>query len=230
MDEPESILVVTPHPDDSESGAGGTIARWCAEGKKVTLVVCTNGDKGTSDRSIDPADLAALREKETLEAARIYGLAGVEFLRFPDLGLEDNDEFRERIVWQIRKHKPDIVLTIDPERSHIRHRDHYMAGRVTLDAIFPYSRDHLSYPEHLEQGLDTHRVDEIWLFRPQDPDTYIDVTDYFETRQNALHSHLSQVGPREPEREERSRARLAEVGKEIGVALAEPFKRIKMFR
>ena len=230
MDEPESILVVTPHPDDSESGAGGTIARWCAEGKKVTLVVCTNGNKGTSDRSIDPADLAALREKETLEAARIYGLAGVEFLRFPDLGLEDNDEFRERIVWQIRKHKPDIVLTIDPERSHIRHRDHYMAGRVTLDAIFPYSRDHLSYPEHLEQGLDTHRVDEIWLFRPQDPDTYIDVTDYFETRQNALHSHLSQVGPREPEREERSRARLAEVGKEIGVALAEPFKRIKMFR
>ncbi|MCH7594613.1 MAG: PIG-L family deacetylase [Chloroflexi bacterium] len=230
MDEPESILVVTPHPDDSESAAGGTIARWCSEGKKVTLVVCTNGDKGTSDRSIDPADLAVIREKETLNAARVYGLAGVEFLRFPDQGLEDNDEFRERIVWQIRKHKPDIVLTIDPERSHIRHRDHYMAGRVTLDAIFPYSRDHLSYPEHLEQGLETHRVDEIWLFRPQDPDTYIDVTDYFETRQNALHSHLSQVGPREPEREERSRARLAEVGKEIGVALAEPFKRIKMFR
>lgn len=230
MDEPESILVVTPHPDDSESAAGGTIARWCSEGKKVTLVVCTNGDKGTSDRSIDPADLAVIREKETLNAARVYGLAGVEFLRFPDQGLEDNDEFRERIVWQIRKHKPDIVLTIDPERSHIRHRDHYMAGRVTLDAIFPYSRDHLSYPEHLEQGLETHRVDEIWLFRPQDPDTYIDVTDYFETRQNALHSHLSQVGPREPEREERSRARLAEVGKEIGVELAEPFKRIKMFR
>ena len=230
MDEPESILVVTPHPDDSESAAGGTIARWCSEGKKVTLVVCTNGDKGTSDRSIDPADLAVTREKETLNAARVYGLAGVEFLRFPDQGLEDNDEFRERIVWQIRKHKPDIVLTCDPERSYIRHRDHYIAGRVTLDAIFPYSRDHLSYPQHLEQGLDTHRVDEIWLFRPQEPDTYIDVTDHFETRQNALHSHFSQVGLRDPERDERSRKRLAEVGKEIGVALAEPFKRIKMFR
>ena len=73
-------------------------------------------------------------------------------------------------------------------------------------------------------------MDEIWLFRPQEPDTYIDVTDHFETRQNALHSHFSQVGLRDPERDERSRKRLAEVGKEIGVALAEPFKRIKMFR
>ena len=77
MAEPESIMVVTPHPDDSESAAVGTIAKWCAEGKKVTLVVCTNGDKGSSDRSVIPAELAELREKETLEAARVYGLAGV---------------------------------------------------------------------------------------------------------------------------------------------------------
>ena len=91
MAEPESIMVVTPHPDDSESAAGGTIAKWCAEGKKVTLVVCTNGDKGSSDRSVVPAELAELREKETLEAARVYGLAGVEFLRLPDQALDDTD-------------------------------------------------------------------------------------------------------------------------------------------
>ena len=230
MDEPESILVVTPHPDDSESGAGGTIARGCAEGKKVTLVVCTNGNKGTSDRSIDPADLAALREKETLEAARIYGLAGVEFLRMPDQGLEDNDEFREKIVRQIRKHKPRILLTVEPDRPHVRHRDHYMAGRVSLDAVFPYSRDHLAYPEHLEEGLETHRVEEVWLFRAEKPDMYVDVTDYFEARQNALHCHLSQVGERSEERDQRTRERLAETGKKIGFPLAESFKRIKIFR
>ena len=105
-----------------------------------------------------------------------------------------------------------------------------MSGRVALDAAFPYSRDHLAYPEHLKQGVDTHKVEEIWLFRPQEPDTYIDVTDHFETRQNALHSHFSQVGPRDPERDDRSRQRLAETGKEIGVPLAESFKRIEMFR
>ena len=144
----ETVLVVTPHPDDSESGAGGTIARWCAEGKKVVLVVCTDGSKGTSDRSVNPQDLAKTREKETLNAGRVYGLAEVVFLRLPDQGLEDNDEFREKIVRQIRIHKPRVVLTVEPNRPFIRHRDHAMAGRVTLDAVFPYARDHLAYPQH----------------------------------------------------------------------------------
>ncbi|NQW16670.1 MAG: PIG-L family deacetylase [Chloroflexi bacterium] len=226
----ESILVVTPHPDDSESSSGGTIARWCAEGKKVTLVVCTDGSKGTGDRSIKPADLAKTREVETLNAAKVYGLAGVEFLRMPDQALEDNDEFREKIVRQIRKHKPRIVLTVEPDRPYLRHRDHSMAGRVTLDAVFPYARDHLAYPEHLDEGLEPHKVEEVWLFRAEDPDTFVDVTDHFETRQNALHSHVSQVGERSEERDQRSRDRLGETGEKIGVALAESFKRIKVFR
>lgn len=229
-DDADSILVITPHPDDSESSAGGTIARWCAEGKKVVLVVCTDGSKGTSDRSVKPEDLVKTREAETLNAAKVYGLAGVEFLRMPDQGLEDNDEFREKIVRQIRKHKPRILLTVEPDRPHFRHRDHYMAGRVSLDAVFPYSRDHLAYPEHLEEGLETHRVEEVWLFRAEKPDMYVDVTDYFEARQNALHCHLSQVGERSEERDQRTRERLAETGKKIGFPLAESFKRIKIFR
>ena len=228
--EPDSILIVTPHPDDSESGAGGTIARWCAEGKKVVLVVCTNGDKGTSDRSIKPEDLAKTREMETLNAAKVYGLAEVVFLRQPDQGLEDNDVFREQIVRQIRTHKPRILLTVEPEHRYLRHRDHAVAGRVALDAVFPYARDHLSFPQHLEEGLEPHRVEEIWIFRADEPDTHVDVTDYFETRQNALHCHLSQVGPRSKESDERSRARLAEIGEKYGVPLAEQFKRINVFR
>jgi len=229
-DDTDTILVVTPHPDDSESSSGGTISRWCAEGKKVILVVCTDGSKGTGDRSIKPEDLAITREAETLEAAKVYGLAGVEFLRMPDQALEDNDEFREKIVRQIRKHKPRVLLTVEPDRPYLRHRDHTMAGRVSLDAVFPYARDHLAFPEHLEEGLEPHKVEEIWLFRPEQPDTYVDVTDYFESRQNALHAHVSQVGPRTEERDQRSRARLAENGEKIGVPLAETFKRINIFR
>ena len=228
--EPDSILVVTPHPDDSESGAGGTIARWCAEGKKVVLVVCTNGDKGTSDRSVSPGNLANTRETETLNAARAYGLADVVFLRLPDQGLEDNDEFREKIVRQIRIHKPRVLLTVEPNRPYVRHRDHTITGRVALDAVFPYARDHVAYPEHLAEGIEPHKVEEVWLFRPESPDVFVDVTDYFETRQNALHSHVSQVGPRSDERDERSRKRLAETGKKYGVTLAEQFMRIKINR
>ena len=229
-DDQDSILVVTPHPDDSESGAGGTIARWCAEGKKVVLVVCTDGSKGTSDRSVDPLELAKTREQETLNAAKVYGLAEVVFLRLPDQALEDSEEFREKIVQQIRIHKPRIVLTVEPNRPYIRHRDHEMAGRVTLDAVFPYARDHLAFPEHLAAGLEPHKVEEVWLFRPEEADTYVDITDYFEARQNALHSHVSQVGERSEERDERTRERLAAVGEKIGTPLAEQFKRIKIFR
>lgn len=226
----DSVLVVTPHPDDSESSAGGTIARWCAEGKKVVLVVCTDGSKGTSDRSVIPEDLARTREKETLNAAKFYGLAEVVFLRLPDQGLEDNHEFREKIVRQIRIHKPRVVLTVEPNRSYVRHRDHAIAGRVTLDAVFPYARDHLSYPEHLKEGLEPHKVEEVWLFRAEDPDTYVDVTNYFDIRQDALHSHVSQIGERGDERDLRARERLATVGEKIGVPLAEQFKRIRIFR
>ena len=228
--EQDVIMVVTPHPDDSESSSGGTIAKWCAEGKKVILVVCTNGDKGTSDRSVKPEDLAATREVETLNAAEAYGLSEVVFLRLPDQQLEDNDEFREKLVRQIRIHKPRLLLTHDPNKPYIRHRDHSMTGRVALDAVFPYARDHVAYPEHLEEGIEPHKVEEVWLFRPEEPNHFVDVTDYFETRQNALHSHVSQVGERSAERDERSRNRLAEIGKKYGVELAEQFHRITLGR
>ena len=230
MDDPKPVLVVTPHPDDAESGAGGTIVRWTGQGRKAVLVVCTNGDKGTSDRSTAPEALAKTREKEQLEAAEVLGISEVVFLRFPDQGLEDCSEFREKIVRQIRIHRPFTVVTIDPERLYIRHRDHYVAGRVTLDAVFPYARDHLVYPQHLREGLEPHKVQEVYLWGSEAPDTFLDITDTFDTKREALYRHFSQVGEPTEEREARARSRAEEVGKKIGVALAEQFKRIEIRR
>ena len=230
MDESNTVLVVTPHPDDAESGAGGTIAKWSAQGRKIILVVCTNGDKGTSDRSIVPADLAKTREKEQLEAAEELGISEVVFLRFPDQDLHDSSQFRERLVREIRRHKPKTVVTVDPNRSYIRHRDHYYAGRVTLDAVFPYARDHLAYPEHLGEGLEPHKVEEVYLWGSETPDTFLEITDTFKIKMDALYRHVSQMGLPREEREERSRARYAEVGKKIGVPLAEQFKHIELWR
>ena len=221
MSEPTPVLVVTPHPDDAESGAGGTIARWCAEGRKVVLVVCTNGDKGTGDRSVAPEELAETREREQLQAAEVLGISQVVFLRFPDQGLEDGPDLREKIVMQIRVHRPSTVVTVDPNRRYIRHRDHVVAGRVTLDAVFPYARDYLAYPEHLREGLDPHKVREVYLWGSEEPDTYLDVTDTFRTKMDALYCHVSQIGHRHEDREKRARARYGEAGKKIGVPLAE---------
>ena len=66
-------MVITPHPDDAEFGAAGTVASWISDGKSIIYVVCTNGDKGTGDADIKPEELAGIREEEQMAAARILG-------------------------------------------------------------------------------------------------------------------------------------------------------------
>jgi len=112
----------------------------------------------------------------------------------------------------------------------MRHRDHSVTGRVALDAVFPYARDHLAYPEHIAAGIEPHKVEEVWLFRSEQPNIHVDVTEYFETRQNALHSHVSQVGERSDKSDERSRKRLGETGAKYDVELAEQFMQILIGR
>ena len=230
MEEVNTILVVTPHPDDAESGAGASIARWTKEGKKVVLVVCTDGRNGTSDRSVKPEDLAATREKEQREAAEVLGISEVVFLRFPDQTLDDTSDFREKLVRQIRIHRPEVVVTVDPNRKYIRHRDHHWCGRVTLDAVFPYARDYLAYPEHAEEGLEPHKVREVLLWGSDEPDLILDATDTFDIKMKALYKHASQVGEPNAAREERAKARYGTIGKKIGTDLAEQFKLVEIFR
>lgn len=225
-----TVLIVTPHPDDAEGGAGGTIARWSKEGMKIVLVVCTNGDKGSSDRQMTPVLLAKTREKEQRDAARVLGISTVVFLGFPDQGLEDDEVFREKLVRQIRIHKPDVVVTNDPNRPYILHRDHKITGRVTLDAVFPYARDHMAFPHHLEEGLEPHKVKEVYLFRSDNPDTYIDITATFETKMDALYCHASQMTGLRKNGDEGARRQAAKLGGKIGVALAESFLKIQVGR
>ena len=78
----ERVLVVTAHPDDSEFGAGGTVAKLVKEGKRVAYCILTNGDKGSGDRTMTPERLAAIRAEEQRNAARVLGVETVEFLGF----------------------------------------------------------------------------------------------------------------------------------------------------
>ena len=231
MNEQTPVLVVTPHPDDAEGGVGGTIAQWSELGRKVVLVVCTNGDKGTSDRSITSEELTEIRQKEQRKAADVLGIVEVVFLGYPDQGLPDSVELRECIVRQIRTHRPETVVTVDPNRKYIRHRDHHNAGRVTLDAVFPYARDHLAYPEHLREGLEPYKVRQVYLWGSEEPDLFLEITeDAFQKKREALHCHVSQVGPRTDETDARARQRHAVIGEKIGVPLAEQYKLIEIGR
>jgi LmbE family N-acetylglucosaminyl deacetylase len=101
---------------------------------------------------------------------------------------------------------------------------------VTLDAIFPYARDHLSYPQHLQEGLEPHYVHEVYLWGSEEPDTFLDISDTFSTKMDALYCHASQMKRPREEREASAREHYAAFGKRVGVRLAEPFKRLELWR
>jgi LmbE family N-acetylglucosaminyl deacetylase len=223
---PAQIMVVTPHPDDAEYGIAGTVARWAREGKETIYVVCTNGDKGTSDANMKPEEVAEVRQQEQLAAAKLLGVREVIFLGHPDQGLEDTPEFRKEIVRLIRMYRPEIVVTADPYRRYIWHRDHRITGRVTLDAVFPYARDHLSYPDLLEEGLQPHKVREVLLWASEDPNYRLDITDTFDIKVAALRCHKSQIGRiPSPELEKWLRQRHEEMADGEDFELAEAFHR-----
>ncbi len=190
---PADILVIIAHPDDAEFGAAGSVAKWTAKGRRVVYVVCTSGEKGTSDRSLTPDKLIDIRRQEQRKAAALLGVEDVVFLDYRDQELEDTPDFRKAIVRQIRRFRPQTVVTSDPYRRYIWHRDHRIVGQVTLDAIFPYARDFLAYPDLIDEGLEPHKVAEILFFAAEDINLRLDITATFDKKLDALRCHKSQT-------------------------------------
>ena len=193
MNTPVDIMVITAHPDDAEFGAAGTVARWTREGRTAAYLICTNGDKGTSDRSLTPEALVAIRQKEQRAACQALGVQQVIFLGYGDQSLEDTPEFRKKLVEQIRIFKPRTVITLDPYRRYLWHRDHRIVGQVVMDAVFPFARDHMAYPDLLEKGLEPHKVAQILFFGAEDVNYHSDITATFDQKLQALSCHASQV-------------------------------------
>lgn len=190
---PHRAMLVIPHPDDGESGCGGTIAKWTREGCEVLYVVCTNGDKGSSDPDMNSEKLAAIREQEQQNAAAVLGVKEVVFLGYGDGELEDTRVFRGQIVEQIRRWKPDVLMAMDSRRLSHTHRDHRISGQAALDAAYPFARDVLHFPEHLRAGLETHKVPTVLLWGSESPDVVVDIGDTVEVKMRALAAHESQL-------------------------------------
>lgn len=224
-----TFMVVAAHPDDSEFGAGGTVAKLTARGKRVVIVQVTSGNKGSADPTANPAEVAGRREAELREAASRLGVGEVVFLRCMDGELMPDLDLRERIVRQIRTHRPDVVITHDPFRPYALHPDHRAVGLATTDAIYPTARDPLYFPEHLSDGLQPHKTAELWFFGAEHPDRFIDITATFAQKMHALAAHESQVGGSE-DLEARMRERAAELAEGQPFELAEAFKIVQMRR
>ena len=229
-------MVVVAHADDAEYGCSGTVAKLCAEGWEMVYVLCTDGSKGSSDREITQEELVRIREGEQIEAGKVLGLKDVVFLRNEDSMLQPTLELRKDIAREIRRYRPDVVITTHPVRSldggwGIGHPDHMAAGEAALAAVFPTARDHMTYPDLLEEGLEPHKVAEVWIMGHPEPDTWVDVTEHIDTSIKALLSHDSQVNGHSPEETAnmmREWRRKRAEGK--GMQYAEAFKRIPMRR
>lgn len=225
----DRVLVIVAHPDDAEFGAAGTVAKFVDEGAVVGYVLMTNGDKGSGERDVDPAALAEIRQREQSAAAAALGASVFRFLGHPDGGVEDAEPAREQIVRAIREFRPDTVITFEPYRRSHTHRDHRNTGQMVLDAVYPFARDHLSYPEHLAEGIEPHKVFEVLLFASDFPDHWVDIRDSLHKKVAALKEHKSQI--RDPVAMEANvRRRANESGKDQGIEFAEAFRRLEMGR
>ena len=227
----DRVLVVTAHPDDSEFGAGGTVARLVKEGREVTYVIVTNGSKGSSDRAMAPERLVAVRADEQRAAARVLGVARVEFLGYPDCEVEDTRALRLDVSRQIRRWKPDLVICQSPNRTYnlgASHRDHRTVGGVVLDCVYPLARDHLAFPELLPE-YEPHKTREVYVMQWENPQLVADISDLMDLKLKALACHASQFKDF-AQVEKRVRERSAELGLAKSFAYAEAFDRIVLNR
>ncbi len=233
---PRRALAVGAHPDDVEFGAGATLARWAAGGCEVSLVICTDGSKGTWDPRADTAALVATRQREARTAARALGATGrVIFLGRVDGDLENDRSTRSEVARAIREVQPDVLLGHDPWKRYRLHPDHRAAGFLTCDALVA-ARDPHFFPE---QGLAPHRPAALLLFEADEPDHAEEADETsLAAKLAALESHRSQfestmfisegddheVSEATTRFRAEVRASMEEAGAWAGVPLAERFR------
>jgi LmbE family N-acetylglucosaminyl deacetylase len=227
---PKVVLGIAAHPDDLDVGAGGTIAKFAAQGAEVHYLILTDGGKGSDDPTMSTVDLIKTRHAEQQAALEIVGGKTITFLDYPDGELEITMELKRRIVKVIRTIKPDIVITMDPTviysatRGMINHPDHRAAGQATLDAVFPLARDRLTFPELFAQGYEPHKTATVLLINFDGGNYPVDITDTFELKTKALQAHESQFGDISEATWFRDMAE--GYGKQVGFPLAEIFVRL----
>ena len=223
----ERVMVITAHPDDSEFGAGGTVAKFAREGKEVTYVIVTDGSNGSSDRAMTSERLAAIRKEEQTNAAKTLGVERVEFLGYVDGEVEDTRDLRRDVTRAIRRWRPDLIITQNPHRTsnlYASHRDHRITGGVALDCVYPLARDHMAFPELLPD-FEPHKVREVYVMAWENPAVVVDISDTMDLKLKALACHVSQFGDFAA-LDARVRERSAALGRAKGYAYAETFDRI----
>jgi len=226
---PARALAVYAHPDDPEVSCGATLARWARAGTEVHVLVCTRGEKGSTDPATDGDDLARRRVDEMAAAGAVLGLAGREQLPIADGDLENTPALRAEIVAAIRRVRPDVVVCPDPTAvffgsTYFNHSDHRATGWATLDAVSPAAGN----PHYFPDAGPAHPVASVLLSGTLEPNLWVDAGASLDAKVEAVLCHRSQL----PEAGEWFgavlRQRAEDSGRLAGVRFAEGFRRLSL--
>ena len=228
------ILVLSAHPDDAELTCGGTVRNATRAGKTVVFVECTRGELGTRGTP-------EIRAREAEKAAKILGVTVRENLGMPDSAVAQTQENILKVVSAIRAHKPLIILTTPVIE---RHPDHEAVHRLVRAATFMAGLSNVK-TERDGVAQEPHRPKRTlsfmqWFDLPGGPDIYVDVTESYKDRTNAILAFESQFHrpgaeassePQtmlsRPEFLEELDARAIHFGSRIGLRYAEGFKAVE---
>ena len=221
------ILVFGAHPDDAELGAGATIAKEIASGKKVGIVDLTRGELGTRGTP-------EIRDKEAKKAAKLLGLSMRVNLEFAD-GFFANDRHHQmQVIEVIRKYRPDIVLC---NAVHDRHIDHARGSQLVSDACFLSGLMKIDTKwagdEEWQEPWRPRQVYHYIQWKNLAPDFVVDVSDFIDLKMQAIEAYSSQFydpDSKEPKTPissknftESIRYRARDLGRLIGAEYAEGF-------
>jgi len=228
---PESAMVIVAHPDDPDFSCSGTMARWAKEGTRICYVLCTSGDVGIAEAGMTREKAAVIREEEQREAAKITGVKEVVFLGEPDGKLQPTLDLRKKIVREIRRFRPEVVVTGDPTRvwsgnSYINHPDHRAAATAALDATFPAAGQPNLFEDISEEGFQAHKPRKVYVTSWEMADVFVNIEDTIEVKIAALRAHKSQMKDWDPEPRIKEWAATRGEGKEM--AYAETFRVITL--
>ena len=220
---PESAMAIVAHPDDIEFSCAGTLAKWGKAGTRLSFVLCTSGDVGIDDTSITRGQAAQIREAEASEAARILGAVEIIFIREPDGLLQPTLELRKRLVREIRRFKPEVVISGDPTivwagNDYINHPDHRAAAMAALDAIFPAAGQPHLFQELETEGIYAFKPRKVYVTSWGGADQFVSIDETIDLKIQALKAHKSQMKDWDPEDSIKSWAAESARGKEMTYA------------
>ncbi len=229
VDAPARALAIYAHPDDPDVSCGGTLAAWAKAGCEVTVLLCTDGGKGSSDPSLDPAELVRRRVAEASAAGALLGVVGQEWLNYPDGELTDDPVLRQALVSAIRRLRPEVVLCPDPTavffgQEYFNHRDHRVTGWAALDAVAPAA----SLPHYFPDAGPAHQVSTVLLSGTLLPDVWVDISATVDIKGEAVGCHRSQFPDGVEWASTAVRLGAEDAGHQAGVAYAEGFRRLRL--